>query len=61
MKLGVVIVTYNRIELLKECIANCMNQVLKFDKIFYHTRLRIARGQPVILPFSQADDLVFTG
>ena len=34
MKLGVVIVTYNRIELLKECIANCMNQVLKFDKIF---------------------------
>ena len=34
MKLGVVIVTYNRIELLKECIANCMNQTLKFDKIF---------------------------
>ena len=34
MKLGVVIVTYNRIELLKECIANCINQVLKFDKIF---------------------------
>ena len=33
MKLGVVIVTYNRIELLKECISNCINQILKFDKI----------------------------
>lgn len=34
MKLGVIIVTYNRIELLKECIINCINQVVKFDKIF---------------------------
>lgn len=32
-KLGVVIVTYNRLELLKECIYNCINQSYKFNKI----------------------------
>ena len=34
MKLGVVIVTYNRINLLKECIEACRNQSKKFEKIF---------------------------
>lgn len=34
MKLGVVIVTYNRINLLKECIDACINQSEKFEKIF---------------------------
>lgn len=34
MKLGVVIVTYNRLELLKECISACINQKQKFEKIF---------------------------
>lgn len=33
MKLGVVIVTYNRLELLKECISACVNQNEKFEKI----------------------------
>lgn len=33
MKYGVVIVTYNRLELLKECIACCENQTKAFDKI----------------------------
>ena len=33
MKLGVVIVTYNRLELLKECINACSNQEEKFNKI----------------------------
>ena len=34
MKLGVVIVTYNRLELLKECIDACLNQTVPFEKIF---------------------------
>ena len=34
MKLGVVIVTYNRLELLKECIEACLNQTIPFEKIF---------------------------
>lgn len=34
MKLGVVIVTYNRLHLLKECICACVNQTYKFEKIF---------------------------
>lgn len=34
MKLGVVIVTYNRLELLKECITACLNQTYSFEKIF---------------------------
>lgn len=33
MKLGVVIVTYNRLDLLKECIEACINQEEKFSKI----------------------------
>lgn len=33
MKLGVIIVTYNRLELLKECIEACINQTYKFSKI----------------------------
>lgn len=33
MKLGVVIVTYNRLELLKECIIACINQKEEFEKI----------------------------
>lgn len=33
MKLGVVIVTYNRLELLKECIDACINQKERFYKI----------------------------
>lgn len=33
MKYGVVIVTYNRLELLKECVEACLNQTLPFDKI----------------------------
>ena len=33
MKLGVVIVTYNRIKLLKECINACMQQTYKFSSI----------------------------
>ena len=33
MKLGVVIVTYNRLELLKECITACINQKEEFQKI----------------------------
>ncbi len=32
-KYGVVIVTYNRLELLKECIACCLQQTLPFHKI----------------------------
>lgn len=34
MKLGVVIVTYNRIELLKECLEACLNQTVPFNDIF---------------------------
>ena len=34
MKLGVVIVTYNRLNLLKECINACVNQTKKFEKIY---------------------------
>lgn len=34
MKLGVVIVTYNRLELLKECVDACLNQTVPFEKIF---------------------------
>lgn len=34
MKLGVVIVTYNRLELLKECVDACINQTKKFSKIY---------------------------
>ena len=34
MKLGAIIVTYNRLELLKECIAACLKQTNKFEKIF---------------------------
>ena len=33
MKLGVVIVTYNRLELLKECIIACEEQSEKFEKV----------------------------
>lgn len=33
MKLGVVITTYNRINLLKECLKACINQTYKFEKI----------------------------
>lgn len=33
MKLGVVIVTYNRKDLLKECIEACLNQTYKFSDI----------------------------
>lgn len=33
MKLGVVIVTYNRLNLLQECVEACINQEEKFDKI----------------------------
>ena len=33
MKYGVVIVTYNRLELLKECIENCIRQTTQFAKI----------------------------
>lgn len=33
MKLGVVIVTYNRLNLLQECIGHCINQTISFDKI----------------------------
>lgn len=33
MKYGVVIVTYNRLELLKECIACCTQQTIAFEKI----------------------------
>lgn len=33
MKLGVVIVTYNRLALLQECIEACINQEEKFNKI----------------------------
>ena len=33
MKYGVVIVTYNRLELLKECIENCNRQTIPFEKI----------------------------
>lgn len=33
MKLGVVIVTYNRLDLLKECIESCLNQTYPFEKI----------------------------
>ena len=33
MKYGVVIVTYNRLELLKECIENCIRQTIPFEKI----------------------------
>ncbi len=34
MKLGVIIVTFNRLELLKECINACLNQTYKFKEIF---------------------------
>ena len=34
MKLGVVIVTYNRLTLLKECINACINQTKEFEKIY---------------------------
>jgi len=34
MKLGAIIVTYNRLELLKECIDACLKQTCSFDKIF---------------------------
>lgn len=34
MKLGTIIVTYNRISLLKECIEACISQSVKFEKIF---------------------------
>lgn len=33
MKLGVVIVTYNRVNLLKECVAACLKQTYEFDSI----------------------------
>lgn len=33
MRVGVVIVTYNRLELLKQCIENCVNQTIQFEKI----------------------------
>lgn len=33
MRLGTVIVTYNRINLLKECIEACLNQTYTFEKI----------------------------
>src|SRR5574344_1347094 len=33
MKLGVVITTYNRINLLKACREACINQTYKFEKI----------------------------
>ena len=31
MKYGVVIVTYNRLELLKECIENCISQTIPIE------------------------------
>ena len=34
IKLGVVIVTYNRLNLLKECIDACLNQSYKFNEIY---------------------------
>lgn len=34
MKLGVIIVTYNRLALLKECIDACLNQTYSFEKIY---------------------------
>lgn len=34
MKLGVAIVTYNRLDLLKECIDACLNQTVKFSDIY---------------------------
>lgn len=34
MRLGVVIVTYNRLKLLKECINACISQTKKFEKIY---------------------------
>lgn len=34
MKLGVVIVTYNRLDLLKECVNACLKQTVKFSDIF---------------------------
>ena len=33
MKYGVVLVTYNRLELLKECVEHCMQQTVPFEKI----------------------------
>lgn len=33
MKYGVVIVTYNRLELLKECVEQCLNQTVPFERI----------------------------
>lgn len=33
MKYGVVIVTYNRLELLKECVNQCLNQTVPFERI----------------------------
>ena len=33
MKLGVVIVTYNRLELLKECVAACLKQTYEFERV----------------------------
>jgi len=33
MTFGIVIVTYNRLELLKECLANVQNQILHYDHV----------------------------
>ncbi len=33
MRYGVVLVTYNRLELLKECMEHCLNQTIPFEKI----------------------------
>ncbi|RYL95185.1 glycosyltransferase [Sporolactobacillus sp. THM7-4] len=34
MKIGCVVVTYNKVELLKECISAILNQTLRVDKLF---------------------------
>ena len=34
MKLGVVIVTFNRLKLLHECLEACLNQSYPFQEIF---------------------------
>lgn len=33
LKLGVIIVTYNRLELLKKCLESCINQTVNFSKV----------------------------
>lgn len=60
MKYGVVIVTYNRLELLKECVKQCLNQTVPFGRILIVNNCSTDGTEEYLKQYSQDEHFVIS-